>query len=223
MNAIRSAPLAALAMALAAASPARASIISGSFTGTATTGSFLTGPGAPPTVSGSPVTGVFDLASVATATQIPNSGGTAPYATYTLAPGSLSYAFTVASIGQTYSFGIVPGGLDAIALSDNGVTQSLQLDAGYADGHTAAYIDLVGPEGSLFSSVTNLASLHATPGVTVQSPFTFGVYGVGFATVDVTATSLTPQPVPEPAAWTLLAAAFPLAVTAVRRRRPPVA
>ena len=227
MNAPHSAPLAvlapALALVLAAASPARASIIDGSFTGTVTSGSLRTGPGAPPDISGSPVTGVFDLASIATATQIPTSGDPSAYATYTLAPGSLSYAFTVVSIAQTYGFGTASGSTEAITLTDDGTTQSLQLDAGFADGHTAAFIDLVAPEGSLFSAVTDLASLHTGPGTTLQSPSTFGVYAIGYATVAITGATFA-QPVPEPAAWTLLAAALPLAFTAaVRRRRPPVA
>ena len=209
-----SAPITALALTTALTAPASADVISGTFTGIAANGSFFTGGGPPTDVTGSHVTGTFDLASVAGA--VPSNQGPSSTGDYALPGGAVSYSFTVASINQTYPFGGGNGGglPSGVDLADNGTTQTATLFASVGDPHLDAYVFLTGPEGSLFSSVTDVASLHTGPGVTLQSPFFFGVFQTGGATVIVNSVTLTSQAMPEPPAWTVLAASVVVLATA---------
>lgn len=185
---------------IAFAEPASASVISGTFTGIATTGSFMSSP-SPIDVSGSAVTGGFNVTSVMGATpftQGPNSTGD-----YFLPDGAVTYFFTIARLNQTFAFGT--NGLQPTAhLSDTGVVQSVQFNAGANNPHINTFISLTGPEGSLFTAVTDIASLHIGPGVMLESPINLSVFLTGYASVVVTGQTLTGQAVPEPPAWAIM-------------------
>ena len=222
MSIKRAGPFAALALAIAFATPASAAVIGGTFAGVATSGSFFaTGVIGPVDVTGSAVTGAFSVSSVAGAVAI--YGGGLPGA-YALPGGTVTYSFTVASINQTYSFSSPSGGLSAgIDLTDNGTMQSVLLLAYANDPHLATEIILNGPEGSLFTNTGDIGSLHTGPGVSLQSPSFFGVFLTGGATVAINSQTFTSQAVPEPPAWTMLAASLAAlaAVGLTRRPRAP--
>ena len=188
------------------------------FTGIATSGSFFTGGGPPTDVTGSAVTGAFSLASVSGA--MPNNEGGSSVGNYLLPSGDVVYSFTVASINRTYPFdGANSGLMSGVDLSDNGTTQFATLAAYVDNPHVNTFVFLTGPEGSLFSSITDIASLHTGPGATLQTPTGFSVYRTGSANVAVNSVTLTSQAVPEPPAWTVLAASVTATAAAALTRR----
>ena len=205
---------------LTLASSAQAAVISGTFTGTVTSGSFLSSGSV--NLTGSPVTGSLTITSLSGAAVSP--GASAVAAAYTVPAGSVGYAFTFALTNETFDYTGFPNSLffAGINLSDNTATQAVELIEFVDNPHLNTFVTLTGPEGSLFTNVNDLASLHAGPGVTIASPTFVGQFLNGGATVAITGATFA-QPVPEPAAWTLLAAALPLAFTAAARRRPPAA
>ena len=209
----------AFAVMLALSAPADAAVISGTFTGTVTNGSFRSSNSVD--LTGSSVTGSGSVSSLAGAAASP--GGSASFAAYTLPGGSVGYAFTFALTGETFSYMAPPNNFftGGIQLSDNNMMQSAELSEFVGDPHSDTYVTLTGPEGSLFTNVDDLASLHAGPGVTIASPVFVGAFLNGGAVVAITSATFV-QPVPEPPAWTLLAAALPLALCVASSRRSTV-
>ena len=107
----------------------------------------------------------------------------------------------------------------AVDLTDNSTLQTVTLIASFDNPHVNTVFVLDGPEGSLFSSVTDIASLHTGPGVTLQSPLALSVFQTGSAGVAVNSVTLTSQAVPEPPAWTVLAASVTATAAAALTRR----
>jgi hypothetical protein len=169
------------------------------------------------------VTGSLSVSSLAGATA--SAGASTSSVAYTLPAGSVGYSFTFALTNDRFNDTGAPNPFlsAGITLTDNSSVQTVGLATFLGDPHFDTYITLIGPEGSLFANVNDLASLHAGPGVTIASPVFVGQFLNGGATVAITGVAFAP--VPEPAAWTLLAAALPLAIrTAMpgRRRLPAV-
>lgn len=163
-------------------------------------GSFMGSPN-PIDVTGSAVTGSFNVTSVAGAT--PFNRGPTSIGNYFLPNSTVTYSFTVAGLTQTFTFG--GNGLQpAVYLSDTGLLQSVQLNADENNPHINTSISLTGPEGSLFTAITDIASLHTGPGVMLKSPIALSVFQTGYANVAVTGETLTSQAVPEPPAWSIM-------------------
>ena len=192
---------AALGCLLAASVPAQAAVISGSFMGTVSSGTYESGPATFVDLAGSSVTGSFTVNSVEGATP-PNLG-----TPYFLPSDAFTYSFFFAAVGQTFSFGNI--GTNAVYLQDDGTTQGVTLQANYASGGPSPNLTLTGPEGSLFTTVNDITTLHAGAGVSLVSPIFFGTRfpAIG-ATISVTSQSISPsgQSVPEPPGWSVLGA-----------------
>jgi hypothetical protein len=134
---------------------------------------------------------------------------------YTALPvGSINLTFFIASAGETYtSYGPNP----LIQLIDNGALQTVNLSSGglvFPDN-----LQITGPEGSLFSNITDINSLHLGTGATVVSADTnFNTRRLSPTRVTVQSQSIDSQPIPEPAsAPLLLVGLIALAAAAVRR------
>ena len=199
-------------MAAAWTAPAFADVISGSFAGVVTSGSFFTASG-PTDVAGAAVTGSFDVSSLA---GLGSSGPTS----FVLPYGEISYSFTIASIGQTFSFGVTPqpaGIVGGLALSNSSTQQTLTLNAELGGIDASTILTLSGPAGSLFSPGNLFNTLHIGPGVTIETPLSLSVAQAVLATIQVTGQSFPGLPVPEAPSWTILA--FGVAAMGVVRWR----
>jgi len=179
--------------------PAQADVLSGSFSGVASSGSYPRNNPFSPVVdlTGSPITGTFNVTSLVGAS--PTYVGTGISYT-TFAAGSINLTFYIASVGQTYSsYDLYP----LIALEDDGKLQTIRLQPG---GLTFSdVLEITGPEGSLFDSIADISSLHAGTGATVVSARTnFNTRELTPTVVTIQSQSINGQPIPEPASGPLL-------------------
>ena len=177
---------------LVAGASARAAVIDGTFAGAVSSGQRQLSDGSFQDLTGSPVTGAFHVNQIDSADQIQPSN-------YIVPTGSFNYSLNFPNLNQAFSFGS-NSGTENVLLFDNGTLQTVILTANYASGRKQE-LTLTGPEGSLFSSVSNISSLHAGPGVMV-APLFYGDRFSGFS-VDINVTSTTistsvAQNVPEP-------------------------
>jgi len=193
--------------------PAQADVLSGSFSGVAQSGTYQ--PSEPNSqvidLTGSQITGTFSVTSLAGATQTYVGTGIS----YTALPvGSINLTFFIAKAGETYtSYAPYP----LIQLVDDGTLQTVNLrPAGevFSDN-----LQITGPEGSLFSSINDINSLHLGNGATVVSADTnFNTRRLSPTRVTVQSQSISGQPIPEPASAPLfLVGLIALAAAAVRR------
>ncbi len=167
-------------------------------------------------VAGTTVTGAFDLSTVAGAFMPAGL----PAGDYLLQPGAVYLSFDVLAIGQTVNFTSAGSGENSeIKLTDNGTMQSLLLAPAFVDPHMITTEELTGPEGSLFSDIDNLASLHIGPGVSLSSPIFLSVFQEGGATLQVTSEALNSVPVPVPSSWPVLATSLLALWATIRFRR----
>ena len=182
-----------------AASSAQAGpILAGDFSTIATSGGFDTSHGFVD-VTGTTVTGTFDLATVAGAF----TPGGYPAGSYFLQPGSATLSFDIQAINQIVTFGS-PSQTDYgyMALTDNGSTQQLLIDPDM-NSHSNTHITFTGPEGSLFGNINDPHSIHAGIGVSLVSPLFLGVFQEGGAYLDPTGLTFQ-NSVGEPASLALL-------------------
>ena len=193
--------------------------LSGSFSTIATSGSFATPSGPHVDVTGTIVPGTFALSSASGAFLPPAGAGFGPGA-FLLPPGSIILTFDIVAIGQPVTFTAAPDENSLVKLTDNGVTQSVLLAPAFFDPHVITAVSLTGPEGSLFNSITDPASLHTGEDVSIVSPILLAVVEEGSAELTVTSQSIpitSPvTPVGEPPSWSILAIAL-IGAIAVRR------
>ena len=192
-------PITVVGCLLMAPLSAQAAVVSGSFAGTVRSGTALgSDPRFPLDLTGSAVTGSFSVDPVAVGTYYePGS--------YAVPVGDVVLSYSFAALGRTLSYGTIGGG--ALFLSDDGTTQDVSLEPDFTAGPFSPTLDLVGPEGSLFTSINDLSSLHAGPGVAISSPILCCNRGSGInATINVNSTTISSpaQPVPEPPGWSVL-------------------
>jgi hypothetical protein len=204
--------LAALATAPAAHAAPQ---LSGSFDSIATDGYFETPSGPEVSVAGTSVTGTFTLGSASSAFKPPAGAGFGP-GDFLLPPSDgITFTFDVVALGRTITLAPQPYDDSLIELRDNGVTQSVLLGPAWFDPHALTVMSLSGPEGSLFDSITDPASLHTGEGVSIVSPIGLDIPFVGGANLAVISQSI---PVREPPGWFILAIGL-FGALAVRRTR----
>ena len=179
--------------------------VSGSFTGSS---------GNTP-VAGTPIDGTFSVGSLAGATPERFSGP----GNYVLPSGAITLTFEIAALDETFTFSSLHDGEpDFLGLTDASGVQTVLLFPDFGSPHAITGLSLTGPEGSLFTNVDDLASVHAGIGVSVVSPFGLAVYGRGSAEVDVISETFGTS-VPESPGWmSLLMGVFTWGAIVYRRR-----
>ncbi len=214
--------LVASAILMAPSAVHAAPLLSGGFSSTASSGSFLTQSGTVD-VTGTSITGTFALSSALGATQPTGFAAAFGPGAYLLPPGAIVLTFNIAAIGETVTFTTAGSSENSLVeLADNGTTQSVLLEPAFIDPHLITTVSLTGPEGSLFDSVTDPASLHTGAGVTVASPIFLSVYQQGGANLVVTSQSIpVTTPVDEPSTWSITAIALIGTLAVQRKRRHP--
>ncbi len=198
---MRLSQLALLTAAVVSAAPAALAgpILDGSFSTIATSGGFETNNGFV-NITGTTVTGSFDLATVAGAF----TPGGYPAGSYFLQPGSATLSFDIQAINQVVTFGSASQtGYGYLQLTDNGITQQLLIDPD-TNPHSNTEIAFTGPEGSLFGNIDDPRSIHAGIGVSLVSPIFLGVFQEGGAFLDPTSLTFGTTPVSEPPSLALL-------------------